>query len=196
MLRNKYYPLILTGLVLLIDQAFKLIVKTQMFIGQEFDVIGSWFRIHFIENNGMAFGMELGGSIGKLALTLFRVVAVYFIGKFMLRLHNENAPKGAVTFLTLIFAGAIGNILDSVFYGLIFKYETIFFGRVVDMLYFPIWSGILPDWIPFKGGDYFEFFQPVFNIADASIFIGVVGLLLFHRDILVDKTEEPILESE
>ena len=195
MLKSKYYPFALTGLILLLDQASKLIVKTQMHIGQELDVLGSWFRIHFIENNGMAFGMELGGSLGKLALTVFRIIAVYFIGRYLVSLQREKASVSAITCITLIFAGAIGNILDSLFYGVIFGYETFFFGRVVDMLYFPIWSGVLPEWIPFKGGDYWEFFQPVFNIADTAISVGVVSLLLFNRDLLAEKKIETAEEN-
>ena len=165
-------------------------------IGDEFNVIGDWFKIHFIENNGMAFGMELGGEWGKMMLSLFRIMAVTLIGWYILHLLKEKAPKGVVFSCALIFCGAIGNIIDSMFYGMIFNesysqvatlfppeggYSSFLHGKVVDMLYFPIYEGFLPDWIPIWGGEFFVFFRPVFNLADSYITIGVLILLLFYR---------------
>lgn len=182
--------------LLVLDQAVKIWIKTHMMIGDEFNVIGDWFKIHFIENNGMAFGMELGGEWGKMMLSLFRIMAVTLIGWYILHLLKEKAPKGVVFSCALIFCGAIGNIIDSMFYGMIFNesysqvatlfppeggYSSFLHGKVVDMLYFPIYEGFLPDWIPIWGGEFFVFFRPVFNLADSYITIGVLILLLFYR---------------
>jgi signal peptidase II len=153
-----------------------------MMLGEHFNVAGEWFQIYFIENNGMAFGMELGGEWGKLALTLFRLVAVAGILYIIRGMLKSSATRiGALAALSLILAGAMGNIIDSVFYGPLFGYERWFHGRVVDMLYFPLWQGFLPEWIPFVGGDYFIFFRPVFNVADTAITTGVAMLLVFQR---------------
>lgn len=183
-------------LILLVDQAVKLWIKTHMFLGQEYHVAGDWFIIHFTENNGMAFGMEFGGSFGKLFLSVFRIVLVCGIGWYLWRLIKTKATVGAITCFSLIFAGAIGNIIDSAFYGLIFSdsmegiarllpaeggYAGFLHGRVVDMLYFPLFSGQFPAWVPVWGGEPFLFFRPVFNIADSSISIGVMLLLIFQK---------------
>ncbi len=165
-------------------------------------VIGDWFELHFIENNGFAFGKEFGGDYGKLALTLFRLVAVGILGWYIYTLIAEKTARyrfGYILMVALIFAGAMGNIIDSVFYGIIFSesnyhistpavfmpddggYATLFHGRVVDMLHFPLIDTFLPDWVPFWGGERFEFFRPIFNIADSSITAGVLGILLFYR---------------
>lgn len=183
--------------ILLIDQWSKIWVKTHMVIGQEF-VVFDWFRIHFLENPGMAFGMQFGGDYGKLALTTFRILAVGGIFWYIQKvIKSGTASKLFVVCLSMIWVGAIGNIIDSVFYGELFSESTRFqlatflpveggysswmHGKVVDMLYFPMYSGVLPDWIPFWGGDYFVFFRPVFNIADAAISLGVAGLILFQK---------------
>ena len=185
-------------ITLILDQTVKIWVKTHMYLGQEYQVL-DWFYIHFTENNGMAFGMEFGGDWGKLTLSLFRIVFVGFIISFLINLVRKNADKILITSLSLILAGAIGNILDGAFYGLLFSesyhqlatflpegggYAPLFFGRVVDMFYFPILKGYLPEWVPFWGGDYFVFFRPVFNIADAAISIGVGIMVLFQKRVM------------
>lgn len=194
---KKKYAYLLIVLILILDQTLKIWVKTHMALGDEFPVLGRWFRIHFIENEGMAYGLQFGGPSGKLILSLFRLAAVIF-GFFVLnRIIRDGYPRGLIVCGALILAGAIGNLLDSMFYGLIFSssdygivahlfprgggYAGFLHGKVVDMLYFPIYEGFLPRWIPFKGGDYFIFFQPVFNISDASISIGVIAILLFQK---------------
>ena len=182
--------------VLLLDQVFKIWIKTHMYLGQEFHVFGNWFLIHFTENNGMAFGLEFGGKFGKLLLSIFRIALVFGIGWYLFRLVKTKAHPGLIACFSLIFAGAIGNIIDSVFYGLIFSegnaglsqlfshdggYAKLFHGRVVDMLYFPLFEGHFPSWFPIWGGQDFLFFREVFNIADSSITIGVTLLLIFQR---------------
>lgn len=202
-LRNKSIFLIL--LILLFDQVLKFWIKTHMTIGQEFHIAGSWFIIHFTENNGMAFGMEFWGRTGKLFLSLFRIAAIGAIGYLLFRLIKQKASTGMVLGISLILAGAIGNLIDSAFYGLIFNeswveparlfpagggYESFLYGRVVDMLYFPIIQTTWPAWMPFVGGEQFVFFRPVFNIADSSITTGVLYLLIFQHTSLFGKTEE------
>ena len=184
--------------VLVLDQALKIWVKTSMTLGEDIPIT-DWFIIHFTENPGMAFGMELGGSWGKLILSLFRIITVgviiYWIKQLLRRPH---LPGGALVAVALILAGAIGNILDSAFYGLLFDdslgqpatflpeqggYAGFLFGHVVDMFYFPLFRGYLPEWLPIWGGDYFIFFRPVFNLADFSISVGVGLLLLFQKSV-------------
>ena len=188
--------IVLTTLVL--DQALKIWVKTHMYLGQEHKLF-DWFYIHFTENNGMAFGMEFGGDWGKLALSLFRIVFVVFMASFLIKLIRKNADKALIVSLSLVLAGAIGNIIDGTLYGVLFSesyhqiatflpegggYAPLFFGRVVDMFYFPIFKGYLPEWIPFFGGDYFVFFRPVFNIADSAISIGVAIMVIFQKKVM------------
>ena len=200
-IRNKLLIFIIALLVL--DQAVKIWIKTHMMIGEEFNVFGNWFKILFIENNGMAFGMELGeGKIGKTFLSLFRIIAVGAIGWYIFKLIRDKAPTGVLFSFALIFCGALGNIIDSMFYGMIFEhslyfnpqnyevaalfpegggYSSFLHGKVVDMLYFPIYEGYLPDWVPIWGGKDLVFFRPVFNLADSYITIGVLMLILFYR---------------
>lgn len=183
-------------LILILDQTLKIWIKTHMVLGQEYKVLGDWFIIHFTENNGMAFGMEFWGKNGKIFLTLFRIIAVVGIGWYLRTLIKQEAPKMVVISIALIMAGAIGNILDSVFYGIIFDesfyqvatfmpkdggYSSLLHGRVVDMFYFPILKGQYPGWFPFNANQQFIFFRPVFNIADSAITVGVAYILLFER---------------
>ena len=193
-LREKTISLIL--IILIADQALKIWIKTNMVIGQEFSLFGSWGLIYFIENNGMAFGMEIGGKIGKLILSLFRIVAIGGIGWFLNSLINQKAHIGLILSVSAIFAGAAGNMIDSAFYGMIFSesyfqpaimfppeggYSSFLHGRVVDMFYFPIIDTQWPDWSPIKAGESFVFFRPVFNIADSAIVCGVTAILLFQK---------------
>ena len=181
-------------LAIIIDQIVKIYIKTNFVLGEEVKVF-DWFRIHFVENNGMAMGFEFGGKGGKLFLTLFRLVAVAGIIYWLSNTIKKNLPTIVVISIALIFAGAIGNIIDSVFYGVVFNtptnsaatlfsdqpYGELFYGKVVDMFYFPIWEGNLPEWIPFVGGDFFRFFNYIFNPADSYISIGVALLFIFSK---------------
>lgn len=182
-------------LVLLVDQISKIYIKTNFFYGEDV-VVFDWFRIHFIENNGMAWGVEFGGDKGKLFLTIFRLFAITGIGYWLYTSAKKNAHTILIVAVSLIFAGAMGNIIDSVFYGVIFNtpggletatlfaeepYGKLFFGKVVDMLYFPIWRGDLPSWIPYFGGKPFTFFNAIFNVADTAISTGVGLLILFNK---------------
>ncbi len=168
-----------------------------MVLGQEFQIF-NWFIIHFTENNGMAFGIEFGGVNGKLMLTLFRIIVVIIGVVYVKSIVTPLFPKGALVSLGLIIGGAIGNIIDSVFYGVIFDhslnniatlfpdsggYSSIFYGKVVDMFYFPIINSHFPGWLPYLGGEHFIFFRPVFNLADAGISIGVLMILFFYREL-------------
>jgi signal peptidase II len=184
--------------ILLIDQIIKIWIKTHFFLGESVHVFGAdWFQILFIENYGMAFGMEFAGNYGKIALSIFRLIAICAIGWYIVYLAKKKAGTFLIVTISLIFAGAIGNIIDSAFYGLIFSestpfdkallfpdgggYSTFLHGKVVDMLFFPLFTVELPSWFPFWGGQPFTFFEPVFNIADATITVGVFILLIFQK---------------
>ncbi|MAZ58068.1 MAG: lipoprotein signal peptidase [Flavobacteriales bacterium] len=168
--------------LLCLDQALKLWIKTNMNIGDEI-IVTNWFIIHFVENNGFAFGWEFFGSAGKLFLTIFRVVFAFFVFRWLRDLIKENGGRWVVFSMALIFAGAVGNIIDSVFYGVFFDYAPLFFGRVVDMFYFPIIDGYYPDWFPVFGGEYFVFFRYIFNVADSCITIGAFVLLFNYKNL-------------
>jgi signal peptidase II len=174
-------PILIVLVVLFIDQLVKLYIKTNLYLGEEIPVLGDWFRIHFTENYGMAFGLEFGGKGGKILLTLFRLVAVAFIGWYIFDLTKKETNKWYIISWALILSGAIGNIIDSIFYGIIFGYDSWFHGRVVDMFYFPIIQTTIPENWPFWAGEDFEFFRPVFNVADAAISIGFVIILLGQK---------------
>jgi signal peptidase II len=197
--------LLIIFLVLLFDQVLKIWVKTTMTMGESHTVFANWFFIHFTENEGMAYGMKLGGSSGKLFLSLFRILAVILIGWWLYRVTRSKGSTGLIICISLIMAGAIGNIIDSAFYGLIFNdstymqvaqifppdggYASFLHGKVVDMLYFPIIETRYPSWVPYFGGEDLTFFRPVFNIADSSITTGVFMLILFQKKFFAKKEE-------
>ena len=190
-LRKAYF---LIFIILLVDQVSKIYIKTNFVLGEEVRVF-DWFRILFIENEGMAWGTVIPGEYGKLILTIFRILAVIGIGYWLWDAVRKNSSNYLIVAVALIFAGAFGNIIDSVFYGVIFSdshhqlaqlfaddpYGTLFHGKVVDMLYFPIWNGILPEWLPIWGGKEFTFFNAIFNIADVAISTGVGILIVFNK---------------
>lgn len=192
--------------VIIADQAMKFYIKLNYYSGEEHKIIGDWFRLHFVENEGMAWGWKFGGSFGKIFLTLFRLVAVIW-GSFLLKdFIQKKFHWGFIACAALIYAGALGNLLDSMFYGLIFSdqsygvatlfpkgggYASFLHGKVVDMMYFPIIRNAhYPSWLPFVGGKDFEFFEPVFNIADASISVGVIAILIFQNTFFKKEQEE------
>jgi signal peptidase II len=185
--------------VLVLDQSLKIWVLKHMYLGQTKQMIGTWFYLHFTENNGMAFGVELGGVTGKLILTAFRLLAVAGIIWYLLKQINSGVHKGLIICISLILAGAIGNIIDSLFYGVWFEdivtYEDrgkYLMGRVVDMLYFPVIETRYPSWFPIWAGQDLTFFRPIFNIADASISTGVITIIAFQKKFFGHKLEEPL----
>lgn len=187
---------LLAFVILVIDQISKIYIKTHFVLNESVHVMGwEWFQIRFIENEGMAWGVEIPGNYGKLILTIFRICAVGGIIWWLYDSLKKNASNILIVSIALILAGAIGNIIDSVFYGVIFDhshhqvatlfsenpYGEWFHGKVVDMFYFPIWEGYLPEWLPIWGGNYFRFFNAIFNVADAAISVGVFLLILFNK---------------
>ena len=194
--------IVLIVLVLLIDQISKIYIKTHFMLHDSNEVF-SWFKIYFIENDGMAWGTKISDFVSfisdrsaKVFLTLFRVVAIFGIGYWLYNATKKESPKILILAIALIFAGALGNIIDSVFYGVWFDtshgqiasflpetggYDSLLHGKVVDMLYFPLFKGYLPEWLPFYGGEYFTFFEPVFNVADMAISTGFIMLIVFNR---------------
>ncbi len=182
-------------ILILIDQIIKIWIKTNFILGEEVKIF-DWFIIHFTENNGMAFGIEFGGYTGKTLLTIFRIIVVGFGIKYVIGITKKKLPNGVLISLGLIIGGALGNIIDSSFYGIIFNdsynniavflpetggYSSLLHGKVVDMLYFPLLNSHYPKWLPIWGGDHFIFFRPVFNIADAGISVGIFMIFLFYR---------------
>jgi signal peptidase II len=190
--------------ILFFDQVLKFWIKTSFYMGESHAMLGNWFYLHFTENEGMAFGMKLGGSYGKLLLSLFRIFAVIIIAGWLYRVTRKGAGNLLILCISLILAGALGNIIDSAFYGVIFNestymqvatflpkeggYGTFLHGKVVDMLYFPIIESHYPAWMPFWAGEEFIFFRPVFNIADSSITTGVLILILFQKRVFGEVT--------
>lgn len=193
-------------LILFIDQVIKIWIKTHFYLGESYHVFGqNWFQIHFIENYGMAFGMEFAGNYGKIILSVFRIIAIGAIAWYIFYLSKRKTSIYLIITISLIFAGAVGNIIDSAFYGLIFNestpfdkavlfpvgggYSTFLYGKVVDMFYFPVFTVQFPSWFPFWGGKLFTFFEPVFNIADATITVGVFILLIFQKRLFREQKE-------
>ncbi len=194
-------------LLLVIDQVIKFAVKLNMTLGESIPVFGDWFQICFVENNGMAFGMQFGGVVGKVLLTLFRVVLIgfiiYYIKKVLLK--KTDTPTGVLVGVSLVLVGAIGNVIDCIFYGQIFSassymmvselfpsgggYAPLMMGKVVDMFYFPIIDTTLPEWVPFWGGNEFVFFRPVFNFADSCISVAVIYMILFQRKFFASEID-------
>ncbi|MFC0519054.1 lipoprotein signal peptidase [Mucilaginibacter angelicae] len=186
-------PFLTAAFIILADQVIKTWVHQHMQLQEEIRFLGSRGMLHYTENNGMAFGMEWGGDAGKLALTLFRIVAVCGIIYTLIYLIKHKFHRGLIMNVALILAGAMGNIIDSTFYGLMYNYASLFHGKVIDMFYFPLLRGTYPSWFPFWGGQYFEFFRPVFNLADASICVGVIMILLYQKRYF--KHEKPEVAS-
>lgn len=188
--------LLISVLVITVDQAAKLAVHSNMALNSEFSVFGDWFRIHYILNSGMAFGLKVDWEYGKLLLTVFRLFAMGGIGYYLISLINRQVPQGLCWSIALILGGAVGNLIDSVFYGVFLDNAPLsavtpwFHGQVIDMLYFPIIQTTFPSWLPIWAGQSFEFFRPIFNVADASIFMGVAIILIFQKHFFPDKSKK------
>lgn len=215
-MKKSYSLVLIIALILIIDQIVKFYIKLNYPIGGGFNILGQdWARIHFIENKGMAFGLSFGGEIGKYILSIFRIFMVGFLIYFLRSIIKSKEAFGLQVSFALIIAGAIGNIIDSAFYGLIFNdssphrnniaelfpegggYAPFLQGKVVDMFHFPMINSHFPDWMPIWGGDAFSFFRPVFNVADSSISIGVVLILLFYRSFFIsDKKQEEEIDTD
>ena len=212
---KKAHVFIIVLLVVLADQALKYYIKTNFYLNTPRPVIGNWFQLYFVENPGMAYGLKFGGNWGKLALTVFRMGAVVFGLFYIGRIIRQGYHKGFIICASLIFAGAVGNLIDSCFYGLIFDkgmvfnsnfgdymgydglaaistkgYSSFLHGNVVDMLYFPLIKGHFPSWFPVWGNEDFEFFRPIFNLADAAISGGVISIIVFQRKFFIEKNEQ------
>lgn len=210
----KLYRYFLLALgVIIIDQAVKLLVHFNMDMGTagEISVFGNWFKLHYLLNPGMAFGLRSSHQYGKLLLTIFRLGAMFGIGYYIYYLYKKRAKPGLLWCMGLILGGAVGNVIDSTFYGVFLgnapegSPTPWFHGQVIDMLFFPLFDGFYPDWMPGVGGNYFLFFSPVFNIADSSIFIGVVIILLFQKrffktkdnsDTITNESDKKVLEGK
>ncbi len=199
----KVYRFFLIALgVIIIDQTSKLLVHEYMYLHQEINVIGDWFRLHYLLNPGMAFGIRWNNEFGKLALTSFRIAAMLGIGYYLFKAARKQAHYGFLICMALILGGAVGNVIDSTFYGVLLNNHPPgsptpwFHGQVIDMLFFPIVEFYVPEWVPLKGGEYFLFFSPVFNIADSSIFVGVVAILIFQRKFFKERSRHGHVRTE
>jgi len=183
-------PFLIAALVVIADQVVKTWVRTHMALQDEIHFLGDRGMLHYTLNNGMAFGMEFGGKLGKLFLTLFRIGAVVGIGYGLVYLIKHKYHRGLIMNVALIFAGALGNIIDSTFYGVLFQNAPLFHGQVVDMFYFPLVQGHYPQWFPFWAGEEFIFFRPVFNLADSAISVGVILILIKQKHYFKHQTVE------
>jgi signal peptidase II len=216
-MKSKHVAFII-ALVVIADQALKLYIKTHFNLNEPRAIMGNWFQLYFVENPGMAYGMKFGGNWGKLVLTVFRFAAVIFGTWYLGSIIKQKYHKGFIICAALIYAGALGNLIDSAFYGLIFDkgmvpdpmdptgkeylgygglavlarhgYSSFLHGNVVDMLYFPVLKGHFPSWVPFWGGDDFEFFRPIFNLADAAISTGVITILVFQKKFFKQRKDD------
>lgn len=207
-MKRSYLAIIIVTFILLIDQWAKIWVKLNMHLGESFNVLGEWFRFHFVENPGMAFGISWGVGIGKIALSLFRLVAIVFLGIYLSGLIKRRVSYGLIVGFSLILAGAAGNLIDGMFYGLMFNestyttvagvtsfgngYAGFLQGRVVDMLYFPLFEGTFPTWFPIWSGEDFTFFSFIFNIADAAVFLGVTATIIFYKAFVADLNRNKV----
>ena len=209
---KKKYLIILIASIVLIDQALKIYIKTNFQLNSSTPIFGNWFHLYFVENPGMAYGWKFGGEWGKVTLTVFRLLAVVFGTWYLGSIIKKKYHKGFIICAGLIYAGALGNLIDSCFYGMIFDkgmlfdantgdylnyaglahfsskgYSSFLHGNVVDMLYFPVIQGTFPNWVPFWGGEYFEFFRPIFNLADMAISSGIISILVFQKRFFAAK---------
>ena len=193
--------------IVIADQVLKIYIKTHYHAGESHPVLGNWFQLYFIENEGMAYGWKFGGELGKMALTLFRLGAVIFGVFYIKKIIEKKYSRGFIICVALIFAGALGNLIDSMFYGMIFEnssmdtyniaklfpahgYAGFLHGNVVDMLYFPIIHTQFPSWVPIWGGNDFDFFSPIFNLADASISTGIIAIFIFQKHFFKTNTSK------
>ncbi len=213
-MKKSYLALLVVTLVIILDQAIKIYIKTHFEYGESFNIFGlNWAQLYFVENKGMAYGITLGGDYGKLFLSVFRIIMVAVLLFLLKKTIESNQKTSLIVSLSLIIAGAIGNIIDSVFYGMIFSesprfgglaqifpaeggYSSFLHGKVVDMFYFPFIDTILPAWVPLWGGERFIFFQPIFNLADSSISVGVVLLLIFNREFFFSSKEKEAKKAD
>jgi len=197
-----YRYFLLAFVIIIIDQVSKMLVYHNMYLHQEINVLGDWFRLHYLLNPGMAFGLKWESEFGKLALSVFRLAAMVGIGYYMWRMTKKDVHPGFLWCMALILGGAVGNVINSTFYGVFLENHLPgsptpwFHGQVIDMLFFPIFEFYWPQWVPVIGGDDFLFFSPVFNIADSSIFLGVVFILIYQKKFFKDKASHPADDQE
>jgi signal peptidase II len=196
-LKKFLLPIAVVAIVLLADQWLKYWVHTNIYESHKV-IFQNWFLLYYTENNGMAFGVEFGGIIGKIMLTLFRIIAVLGLVWYIVKQIKEKSNTGFIICISLIMAGAVGNIIDSVFYGILYRSQNmpLFQGRVIDMLYFPIIDTYIPEWFPFWKGEHFQFFRPVFNIADAAISTGIIAILVFQKRFFNSHETSQAMEND